>query len=108
MQSLLLGDAVMTNHPHGLVAVVWTAATAALLVVATILIFLPETRTPALKAALVALWTPQSVACLWTSYKTGMLKMSMRELYRMGNKPKTDLLSWAAIMMGSAALVVAL
>lgn len=75
---------------------------------ATILVFMPESRTPALRAALVILWVPASLTLCWRYYKAGLLTRPIPAMHAMRNKPRTDLLTWAAIMMGSVALVVAL
>jgi len=89
-------------------AVLSKVAAAGLFVVATILVFLPESRTPALQAALVILWVSVSYGLGWRYYKAGLLTRSISAMHAMRNKPRTDLLTWAAIMMGSVAMVVAL
>lgn len=89
-------------------AVLSKAAAAGLFTVATILAFLPESRTPALQAALVVLWVSVSFKLGWRYYKAGLLTKSISTMHTMTNKPKTDLLTWAAIIMGSVAMVVTL
>jgi hypothetical protein len=89
-------------------AVLSKVVAAGLFVVAAILVVLPESRTAALRTALVILWTWQSLALCWRYYEAGLLTRSIRVMHATRNKPRIDLLTWAAIILGSVAMVVAL
>ncbi len=83
-----------------------TLASAVLLISSTILVFIPELRTAPIRMML-KISVPVLLVCDFvTLYRTGMLTMTPAEIYRMPNKPNTDLLPLVAIIMCTWAMVI--
>lgn len=83
-----------------------TLASAVALISSTILIFIPELRTVPIRMAW-KITVPILLICDFvTICRSGVLKMTPTEIYRMPNKPKSDLLPLVAIIMCTWAMVV--
>jgi hypothetical protein len=80
-----------------------TAATATLLIVATLLVLLPELRTPPMRVVLNGLAFPFFGLSLWQTYKSGFLTKTPRQIYqsyRMPNPPKRQENSLLKVLAG--------
>jgi len=84
----------------------WTAAEAALVIVATLLIFIPELRTTPMRLLLGALWAAISGLHVLRLYRAGTLNMTPRQIYQASARPKLAALSFVAILTGSVAIVL--
>ena len=83
-----------------------TLASAVLLISSTILVFIPELRTTPIRMML-KISVPILLVCQFvTLYRSGVLMKTPTEIYRMPNKPDTDLLPLVAIVMCTWAMVV--
>ena len=83
-----------------------TLASAVLLISSTILVFIPELRTAPIRMTLKISFLTAALCDLVTLYRAGMLTMTPAEIYRMPNKPNTDLLPLVAIIMCTWAMVI--
>ena len=88
-----------------------TVLQASLFIVATIVVFIDEARTPALVTAFHGLWTLTLAKGLWDAWRDwrkGLLSMPLSQLHRQiaehGVK-RTSLLELTAMLMGIAAMV---
>ena len=84
----------------------WTAAEAALVIVATLLVFIPELRNPPMRVVLGVLWITISGSQVRRLYRAGTLNMTPRQIYQATAKPKIGALSFVAILTGSVAIVL--
>lgn len=80
-----------------------TVVSAALFVVATILVFIPELRTLPMRATFEFLSVMVCGRMFWYSYKSGVLTMTIGQIYRMPVKPKNSVLELIAILMSIVA-----
>jgi hypothetical protein len=86
-----------------------TALAAALFIVATLLVFVPELRTPQMRIALNSLAIPLMVLGLWQSYKSGVLRLTPGQIYESFRKgDPLDLPPKQGSLLETLALVMAL
>jgi hypothetical protein len=86
----------------------WSGAVDALLLVtSTILIVAPEFRILPLQIAQLALWAWTVGSYWWRLHKAGVLGRTPRAIFHMDRRPRTDLLTFAAILAGTFAIILA-
>lgn len=79
---------------------------AALLIVATVLVFIPESRTESLRLANTVLFFIVVAPSMWRIWTAGLLTKTPAQIYAAPNRPKESLLSTVAMAMGVVALMV--
>lgn len=87
-------------------ALVETLADAALLVVATCFVFIPEARVAAMTHVLYALAMAGAAIFIWRLYVSGMLGLTPKQIFHSTRRPRVTLLSTAATLMGVVAVVI--
>jgi hypothetical protein len=85
---------------------------AALFIVSTVIVFIEESRSPALQKGFYSLWTlmlVKSVWDTWRDWRKGLLTMPLSELHRhiaQGGGKRTSLLEFSSLLMGIAAMTI--
>ena len=85
---------------------------AGLFIVATVIVFIDEARSPALVGAFQGLWAVMLVIWSWQAWgdwRKGLLTMPLSQLHRQiaeGGGRRTSLLEVTAMLMGIAAMVI--
>lgn len=80
-------------------------AQAALLVVAILLISMPELNGVAATVVLLSLFGIVSVSSIWRLHRAGILGMSPRQVYRSSRRPKANLLEVFALLASIIAMM---
>lgn len=89
-----------------------TGLYAVLFIVATVIVFIEEARSPALLTAFYGLWAVMLGKWLWDAWRDwrkGLLSMPLSQLHKhiaQGGVRRTSLLEFAAMLMGLAAMTV--
>jgi zinc transporter ZupT len=78
----------------------------ALLVVAVLILFLPELRTTLMRRTNELLFFTLSGIYVWQFHKSGILKLSFSQIHRMPNKPRVSVLAFAAMTASSIAMTM--
>ena len=81
-------------------------AGAALLIVATVLIFIPESRTASLRVVNQVLIFVVGGPAIWQYWKAGLLTKTPAQIAALPTRPKGSFLSFVAMLMGTVALMV--
>ena len=81
---------------------------AATLIISTTVVFIPAARTRPMHVAVVVLMLLLAAETFWRMRRTGILKMTPRQVYASYDprKPRATLLSAAAALMGTVAITV--
>lgn len=79
---------------------------AALFIVATCIVFVPELRGPAMRAALFTLFTASAVVTFRRLYTSGMLGLTPKGILHSPDRPRFSLLTGAAAIMGAIAVTI--
>ena len=82
-------------------------AGAGLLIVATVLVFIPELRTTPMRLAGGVLWLIVGGSTMWRDWKAGILKLTPAQIYALRTRPRVSLLTLVAMAMAAVALMVA-
>ena len=82
-------------------------ASAALLIVATVLLFVPESRAAPLRVVNQVLFFIVGAPSIWRYWKAGILTKTPAQIYAMPSRPKESFLSFVAMLMGMVAIMVA-
>ena len=82
-----------------------TVVAGVLVVVATLLVFIPESRTLPMRMMLGVLWVIVAGSTFWRLHRAGVLRMTPGQLHQMVAKPKFSLLHSAALMIGAVAII---
>lgn len=83
-----------------------TLICAALLVVSTCVVFIPELRVPAMRAALLSLMLANGAHFTWRLYASGMLGLTPKGIFHSRRRPQVSLLFTVATLMSVPAIVV--
>ena len=83
-----------------------TVVRAALLCLATVLIFIPETRDTRMTAALFLLFGLAACASVWKFHRQGVLRLTPKQVYQLPKKPNANVLEVAALVMAVVAMTV--
>ena len=76
-----------------------------LLVVAVVLVFIPELRTPPMRLALGILWVITAGSTFWRLHRARALTMTLGQIHQMAGKPKFGLLHSVSLLMGVVAII---
>lgn len=89
----------MLNHAETLVS-------AALLIVSTCVVFIPELRVPEMRLALLLLVLANAALYTWRLHVSGMLGLTLKGVYHSRRRPEIPLLSTVATLMSVVAIVI--
>jgi len=81
-------------------------ASAALLIVATTLVFVPESRTAPMRLANLVLFFILGGQAIWQYWRSGILNKTPAEIYAMPTRPKGSLISAVAFLMAAVAVTI--
>jgi hypothetical protein len=84
----------------------WFAVRWLLLLVAALLIVLPDLRVAPLRAVLLVLYLGIFGVYLWQLRRLGILGKSPRQILHADRRPAVDLLTFSALMAGTLAIFV--
>lgn len=92
--------------------IVLTVLQAALFIVATVIVFIDEARSPTLVSAFHGLWFVMLGKWLWDAWRDwrkGLLSMPLSQLHKhiaQGGGKRTSLLEFTSMLMGIAAMTI--
>lgn len=84
-----------------------TAIEGAMFIVATTLVFIPESRSAPMRLACGLLFLIDSTSTIWRMWKAGILTLTPKQIYALPARPRASLLGAVAMLMSVIAFMVA-